>query len=504
MEFENDDTLDQEVLNEVLVEVAAVPSIDCKKLKKEELLCFIKEKAKFIREIDNCLFFVDVMEDPQKHVYRLNINDGSVLCYTNKELDALYPVWNKGKKETDEDKKEDVDVFPELHINGALVHRTPYLTDKNFSYKETLAKKEDYTKECPCLNTYRFPRYLLNYDRNDNSNCGIPEVFEDFLHHLFKGDIDEIVYCINWIAWSLDPKIRHLPYLCLIDAKEGVGKGRLTSVIRKLHGDRENSRELSDKFLKGQFNSQIEGLTFAAINEVHLVGEDQHNRCKALIDDMIEIEAKGQDAREVRNYCKILINSNEIALNVTKESRRFSALKTTDVPLKDNKALLKEYGGLENFLKLLGSKETIDRLGVALNWYRDNVLYADRITYNHLQIFFSEFTENLIEKAMPEWQNEMIYEMPKKILQDWVDAGHDFKEEGSKKYIDLSRSDFKEKCRHKISFFQGNSKSLPSFAKIDSIFEGGYTHIVRPLKNNGGRFYRVYNNYDIFKKSSLF
>lgn len=455
--------------------------------KKKYLIAASKRKSLFYKSIDETLFFKDIHQ-PANGIYSVSTVDGSIQNFTHEELESFLPSYDKVKVTSKKNKVDSVEVeasiMPRLELLSAYVHRTPYLTDKYFDFNSVVAQSSD-AKSCNnCFNTYSFPKYLLRYDpKCEAGTYSIPDVVTDFLEHLFGGNSEEVEYVINWMAWSLDPKIHHLPYLCLIDTVEGIGKGILAKLIRSLHGDMSNSAIVTDKIIKGQFNSQLNGKTFLCLDEMKIQGEEQHNRLKALVNEFIEIEAKGVDAKEYRNYCKVLINSNDLALKVTKESRRFSALMTTKVAIKDNKGLMEKWGGFDNFLKVIESDETVDEFGLALTYWRNEFLYKEKIS--HLEIFFSAYTETLIERGLDDWERSMLIDMPRDFICDRISAGHALETFQGKQCIITTLKDFKNSMRKYVPYFKNETKSLPTDVNIEKIFNKNNT-IGRPFRKNRG------------------
>lgn len=220
----------------------------------------------------------------------------------------------------------------------------------------------------------------------------LPEIYDRFFTHLVAGDAPSFEYLINWMA-NME-QARNYCILCTIGTK-GIGKGVLGEIMRKLVGE-QNYQLTDNRIINKDFNGQLLNKRLAYLNEVKVVNDQQANKLKSLIDDFIEVEKKGVDAKTVQNHCSIYFSSNQLdSIPITSDNRRFSILELTDVQLP------KVMSGAE--IKSLTSDENIDKLA--------RYLYGRKVNEDDmLKVFVSERTQTIIEFGLDVWQDEFRQE----------------------------------------------------------------------------------------------
>lgn len=430
-----------------------------------------RSKVDLKDSICHTLFTRNVYDVKDKLIYATDADKLVTHAFPPEYLDENYPSWKKKKEE--KKVKEDADdplaaSLPVLRVGPAYIYKEAYWADDSLSLKDITKPHPSALYNNKCVNLYQIPYYLRTYS-DQKPPVDIPTVYLDFFEHLYTTE-DSRDYLMRWLAWSLDPEVKQLLYLCNLDSVEGVGKGMLSSVARLLHG-KVNSKILSDKFLKSAFNFQAVGLTLGVVNEVEIQGKEQNNRIKSLIDGEFEVERKGFDIYEVLNQSKWIFNSNDPAIRTTKSSRRFAILDLTDTPLLKNVDLLAKYGQKAKTLeKELLDKENIAKLGHYLTHYRRFVLDRNPDKYNPGDKFISSKLLDLVEMSLKAWEYDVIYKLPS-IIWSENDA---YRREvqrtrlNPKNHIHITKDDFLKYVNEQVDFFSSSLKSVrfPALRKL--------------------------------------
>lgn len=222
----------------------------------------------------------------------------------------------------------------------------------------------------------------------------IPEIYDDFLKHLVGNGKDSEAsyeYIIKWLANGLRRK-----NYCILTTigKQGIGKGVLGKIMKQLFGDK-NYYEGSDRMFKGTFNSQIADNRLVYCDEISIKDREEEDRLKVVVNDTVEIEKKGVDAKTINNYANFYISSNNMdAISLTADDRRFSIVELTDVKL------------LEVFspdkIKELILPENIDKLARYL-WYVE----TDEKEMG--KVFITERTAEVRALGLREWEEYFVF-----------------------------------------------------------------------------------------------
>ena len=158
----------------------------------------------------------------------------------------------------------------------------------------------------------------------------LPPLYEKFFSHLVKEHKESFEYVLKWLANAL----RDRNY-CVLTAigNQGIGKGVLGEIMRLLVGEK-NLHTSDTRLITKDFNKQFKNKRIVFCDEIQILKVEHVNKFKALINDMIEIEGKGENAVEVRNYASIYIASNNFdSIRLTDDDRRFSIIELTDEKL---------------------------------------------------------------------------------------------------------------------------------------------------------------------------
>lgn len=246
------------------------------------------------------------------------------------------------------------------------------------------------------MNCWSPPQWLKrNFYLNENVTRvnELTEIHSLFFTHLTNGDLASCKFLIKWIAYSL--RGRNPTMLLTVGETRGIGKTILFEILMRLHGE-ENSAKVRDHFLKTHFNSAVENVTLLYLDEVFMDSKsrDQINRLKDLVNDTLEVERKGKDARKIKNYANVYMSSNDYnGIAIENDDRRFSLIELTDIPFIDTP--------LRDRYDELFTEENIAQLGfylMSLDVKREDVARP----------FVSITTKKVREATKPEWEKKFI------------------------------------------------------------------------------------------------
>ena len=161
----------------------------------------------------------------------------------------------------------------------------------------------------------------------------MPELFHRFFIHLSNGKESEYNYMVKWLANSIQD--RNFCVLTAIGAP-GIGKGVLGNIMLGLVG-LSNFTKTDNKLISKDFNAQIRYKRIVVCDEINIKKTNHMNKFKDLVNDKIEIEGKGKDAKLDDNYASIYVASNNLdSLYIPENDRRFSVIELTNNRLDSN------------------------------------------------------------------------------------------------------------------------------------------------------------------------
>jgi hypothetical protein len=223
----------------------------------------------------------------------------------------------------------------------------------------------------------------------------IPDVYGKFLNHLVGDGYESKAsydYIINWLANGLKRK-----NYCILTTigKQGIGKGVLGSIMKQLFG-MSNYYEGGDRMFKGTFNSQIADRRLVYCDEISIKDREDEDRLKLVVNDSIEIEKKGIDAKISTNYASFYISSNHMdSITITADDRRFSIVELTD------QKLLKVMSPEE--IRSLLKPDNIAKLA--------NYLWHVEVNEKEMsQVFITERTSAIRAMGLKEWESWVLEE----------------------------------------------------------------------------------------------
>jgi hypothetical protein len=163
-----------------------------------------------------------------------------------------------------------------------------------------------------------------------------PETILKLISHLVNNDEERLKWVINWLAYFFQTLKRSQVSL-LLRGSQGAGKGIFFDEVLKPLFGADQTIQINDKSLQGQFlGSIIEGRLFYNLDEVqHDLASSKKikNFLKALVtNNGIVLEKKFENMeRETPLYGQVLITSNEpYALEIEPSDRRFTVYTTGD------------------------------------------------------------------------------------------------------------------------------------------------------------------------------
>ncbi len=267
-------------------------------------------------------------------------------------------------------------------------------------------------------NTYVPPKWLEDWFYS-NGEIGpkkidkIPKMYHEFLMHLVGDNKRSYDYIIKWLANGL----RRKNYCILATiGKQGIGKGVLGEIMRLLFG-RENYYAGSDRMFKGTFNAQISNKRLVYCDEIFIKEKEDEDKLKLVVNDNIEIEKKGIDAKEIKNYANFYVSSNNMdSINLTADDRRFSIVDLTDLKLIDKMT--------PEHIKMLLDMENIEKLACYL-WH------VEVDVQEMSKVFITDRTEQVRAMGLKEWEEWFLSEYCGKHKGETIkihDAGESVKE----------------------------------------------------------------------------
>lgn len=244
-------------------------------------------------------------------------------------------------------------------------------------------------------NVYRPPVWQADafYDGKEIEKIEeLPEIYKKFLNHLVDADEASFEYTLDWLANSIQRR-----NYCILTTigQSGIGKGTLGEIMKGLVNS-ENFGETGNRILAERFNAQIKNKRIVYIDEVSIKSQKEEERLKALVNNAIEVEAKGKDAEQIENHASFYMSSNSMdAIKIYADDRRFSIVTLTD------KKLLEVMTVAE--IKSLVESKNIQELA--------KYLYYRSVDENKMiRVFVSTRTEEIRSSGLQAWHDWFLDE----------------------------------------------------------------------------------------------
>ena len=242
---------------------------------------------------------------------------------------------------------------------------------------------------------YHLNRYVPPQWRFVGAEPKYTGLVKKLIDHLIP-DHEEREYVLDWMHYALT--YRNDTVLCLIGAR-GTGKGVLIKdILGNLIGT-EYREIVNQEILTDKFNSAFKNKRLIFFDEVNVSGDRELNKFKALCNDTIVLEAKGQDSETIDNYTSMALSSNDKKdFRAEPQERRFSVPRVTDRPLLD---VISE-DDLDAFCKRLSEpmSEELAEFG--------EFLLARKPKYTSRRPWKGEYFFDLCRLSMPEWKTFFI------------------------------------------------------------------------------------------------
>lgn len=220
----------------------------------------------------------------------------------------------------------------------------------------------------------------------------VPKLYKTFFKHLVNNDDLSYNYVLDWLANALQRR-----NFCILTTigNQGVGKGTLGEIMRTLVGE-ENYTETGNRILAERFNAQIKNKRIVYCDEASVKSQKEEERLKSLVNNALEIEAKGKDAERITNFASFYFSSNSLdAVKLHADDRRFSIVSLTDKKLTEILS--------SNEIQALTKKENIDKLA--------RYLFFRPVDENKmLKVFISDRTEEIRSAGLAAWHDWFLDE----------------------------------------------------------------------------------------------
>lgn len=207
---------------------------------------------------------------------------------------------------------------------------------KSISDKNVFEKLDCYpqgTKDKTVFNTW-VPFYAAQIEEYTPSKKGL-KAFLNHIKIMCNHNEEHMDYFIKWLAHMFQyPEVKPGIVPILITEKEGAGKNRLTTIIKRLIGGEkflQTSNPKKDVFL--QFNSHLINKFFIEFNEIEYKKIDGNMaEFKNLItEETLCTEIKGGSHLVCKSYHRCMGTTNkQTPIKVSKESRRFMLINSSD------------------------------------------------------------------------------------------------------------------------------------------------------------------------------
>jgi len=213
-----------------------------------------------------------------------------------------------------------------IRIYDKMVFAPPPAPYDNFKEYNTWIDFEQETQKLP-----------KDFDVNTNENV---LKYKEFVSNLFDGNEEFINFYHSWCANIIqNPSKRSCICLVLYSLFEGVGKNVIIKTLEKCIGENytytitDVSNQLFGKHSCAEMNKLL-----LVLNEVK--GKDTYTNTdifkSRITDTKREVEMKGKDAFQIKNYCSyILTSNNPNVVNASDKDRRFCVLSCVNRKIDD-------------------------------------------------------------------------------------------------------------------------------------------------------------------------
>lgn len=231
----------------------------------------------------------------------------------------------------------------------------------------------------------------------------VPQLYKDFLMHLVDSNKESYDYILDWLANALQSR-----NYCILTTigRQGIGKGILGEIMRHLFGE-DNFSLARDELFKSKFNSQLINKRLVYVDELKVDNDTMEDKVKAIINDYIEVEKKGVDAVQIKNYCNFYFSSNRLdSLKIPGDDRRFSIVDLT------SEKLIEKYDTTDLTNKLF-DKKNIDELACYL-------MGREVDSKEMMKVFVSKRTAEVRNSSLKDWEDWVLNDYGVEYYNTWI------------------------------------------------------------------------------------
>jgi hypothetical protein len=240
---------------------------------------------------------------------------------------------------------EDIAANPKYHIRFVYEFK-----NTDFMYKAEYAGQM-----LTCINLCPRP-YWLKMDVSPEIH---PKI-DRFLKHLFPlTKAREFV--LDWLYWAITDRA---DTALVLTGKRGIGKDIFLSLVSALIGP-EQVEKVTQAFFEDKFTGNMYQKRLLHADEVSLITLEAKNKLKRILNPLVSIEGKGQDAKTKVNSASLAITCNDTdLLGIEPDDRRYSVVEITETPLREAMSEEEMDDIAKGFLHLRGDyKDIVARFG---------------------------------------------------------------------------------------------------------------------------------------------
>lgn len=158
----------------------------------------------------------------------------------------------------------------------------------------------------------------INWDEVENIE--LPEEYITYFNHLFPDENQRRLV----FSWAHFAEVKRLNIALILYGPKGIGKSTLVEILKNIY-DKDLTVLISDGYFDNKFSGEIENKKLAIIEEVTCRGMKAKSKLKAMMNDFITIERKGENPRSnVQSFCNFIMTTNYAhSIEVEPDDRRF-------------------------------------------------------------------------------------------------------------------------------------------------------------------------------------
>ena len=256
------------------------------------------------------------------------------------------------------------------------------------------------------------------------------------LHHIFdyKNNAGDSLYefALDYLQLLYTEPAQKLPIICLISKTRGTGKSTFLDLLRAIYI--ENMRILDSERISSKFNGEWAGKLIVAVDE-SLIDTDKPtvlNRLKMIAtNSTIPFEEKGCTAREVPNFSKLIMCSNDENnfIKMESEENRYCIIKVPKIEGRSDTHLVRKMKSeIPAFLYFLKNRQLYYQEGGRL-YFEENI-YRTPALSNIIERTENKLVKNIksVLKDQFFWMKREIIYLPLTVIYERVSAQYKFAE----------------------------------------------------------------------------